>query len=110
MPLKKRRTTSSHHFLRGKVQFDPSVYFQCWDIAGNYSLCKPANWGLLAKKLLEYGESSKVTFSKPTEENILGADSPFTPFYFCHQQVTILKKHHAWIALLEAHLIGHLDS
>ena len=82
MPLKKRRTTSSHHFLRGKVQFDPSVYFQCWDIAGNYSLCKPANWGLLAKKLLEYGESSKVTLSKPSEENILGADSPFIPVNF----------------------------
>lgn len=43
MPLKKQQTTSSHHFLRGKVQFDPSVYFQCLDIAGNYSLCKPAN-------------------------------------------------------------------
>ena len=48
-----------------------------------------------AKTLLEYGESSKETFSKPTEENILGADSPFIPVNFCPYQVIILKKYHA---------------
>lgn len=90
--------------------FDPSVHFQFWDIAGNYSRCEPTNWGLLSKSLLKYCESLNMTFSKPTEENTLGADSPITPVSFCHYQVTILKKHHAWITLLGAHLIEHLGS
>lgn len=34
-----------------------------------------------------------MTFSKPTKENTLGADSPFTPVNFWCHQVTILKKH-----------------
>ena len=48
MPLYAQWITSSHHVLHGMVGFDPSVYFQCWDIAWIYSWCEPANWGLLA--------------------------------------------------------------
>lgn len=43
--------------------------------------------GVTSKKhcyVYEYYESSNVTFSKTTEEYTLGADSPFTPFYFCN--------------------------
>ena len=39
MLLKKQRTTGSHHFLHGKVQFDPSVYFQCYRILQEIILC-----------------------------------------------------------------------
>ena len=51
-----------------------------------------------------------MTFSKPTEENILGADSPFIPVNFYHYQVIILKKHHTWITLLGVRLIQRLGS
>ena len=53
MPLHTQQTTSSHHFLHGMFWFDPSVYFQFWNIAGNYSRCEPANWGLLSKSFLK---------------------------------------------------------
>ena len=63
MPLNTQRTTISHHFLHGiQVGFDPSVCFQCWDIAWIYSWCEPANWSLLAKTLLSPCENLNVTF------------------------------------------------
>ena len=31
----KKRTTSLHSFLHGKVQFVPSVHFQCWNTSEN---------------------------------------------------------------------------
>ena len=48
MPLNTQWRTSSHHFLHGMVGFDPSVCFQCWDIAWIYSWCEPTNGSLLA--------------------------------------------------------------
>ena len=46
MPLKAQKTTSSHNFLLGKVQFISSVRFQCSDTAGKHAVYEPANWGL----------------------------------------------------------------
>ena len=47
---------------------------------------------------------------KTHQGNTSGADSPFTPIDFWCHQVTILKKHNAWITLLGAFLIEHLGS
>ena len=37
MSLMTQRSTRSHHFLRGNVQFLPSEYFKLWDIARKYA-------------------------------------------------------------------------
>ena len=47
MPLKTQKTTSSHNFLLGKVQFISSVHFEFSDTAGKHAAYKPVNWGLL---------------------------------------------------------------
>lgn len=49
MPLKTQKTTNSHNFLLGKVQFISSVHFQCSDTVGKHAAYEPANWGLLAR-------------------------------------------------------------
>lgn len=49
MPLNTQKTTSSHNFLLGKVQFISSVCFQCSDTAGKNAAYEPANWDLLAR-------------------------------------------------------------
>ena len=65
MPLTKQGTASAHNSLHGKVQFVPSLCFQCWDTAGKYARLEPTSWALWAKTLFSLFESENVSLSNP---------------------------------------------
>ena len=52
MPLTTQGTASAHSSLHGKVQFVPSLCFQCWDTAGKYARQEPTSWALSKNTVL----------------------------------------------------------